>query len=70
MKIILKALFLLIALSAVPVFAQSDFETIKARAEAGDVVAQYDLGVMYDDGDEVIQNYEEAVKWFRIHIRK
>jgi hypothetical protein len=30
MKIILKALFLLIALSAVPVLAQSDFEATKA----------------------------------------
>ncbi len=40
MKTIIKALFMLIALSiAVPVFAQSDFEATKARAEAGDANA-------------------------------
>jgi hypothetical protein len=38
MKSIFKSLLLLIALSAVPVFAQSDFEATKARAEAGDAV--------------------------------
>jgi hypothetical protein len=35
MKTILKALFLLIALAAVPVFAQSDFEVLKACVAAG-----------------------------------
>lgn len=39
MKTIIKALFLLTALSAVSVFAQSDFEETKARAEAGDAEA-------------------------------
>ena len=38
MKTILKTLFLLIALSALPVLAQIDFEATKARAEAGDAV--------------------------------
>jgi hypothetical protein len=40
MKTILKTLLLLIALSAAPVFAQSDYETTKVRAEAGDAEAQ------------------------------
>ena len=41
MKTILKTLFLLIAITAaLPVFAQSDFQAIKARAEAGDAEAQ------------------------------
>ncbi len=53
MKTILKALFLLIALTAVPVFAQSDFETIKARAEAG---------VMNNEGDSVEQSDQDATK--------
>ena len=40
MKTILKALFLLVALTAaLPVFAQSDFEATKASAEAGDANA-------------------------------
>ncbi len=37
MKTILKSFFLLVALTvAVPVFAQTDFEATKARAEAED----------------------------------
>ena len=35
-------------------------------AEAGDEVAQYNLGVMYDNGDGVPQDYKEAVKWYRL----
>jgi hypothetical protein len=40
MKLLFKTLFFLVALSAVPVFAQSDFEAVKARAEAGDAEAK------------------------------
>ena len=54
MKTILKAFFLLVALTlAVPVFAQSDFEAIKARAKAG---------VMNNEGDSVEQSDQEAMK--------
>jgi hypothetical protein len=54
MKTILKTLYLLVALtSAVPVFAQSDFETTKARAEAGE---------MYNEGDGVEQSDQDATK--------
>ena len=35
-------------------------------AEAGDEVAQYNLGVMYDNGRGVLQDYKEAVKWYRL----
>ena len=31
-------------------------------AEAGDEVAQYNLGLMYDNGEGVLQDYKEAVK--------
>lgn len=42
MKTILKSFFLLVALTAtVPVLAQSDIEATKARAEAGEVKAQF-----------------------------
>ena len=40
-------------------------KTIQERAEAGDVVAQYNLGVMYDNGEGVPEDDVEAVKWFR-----
>jgi len=35
----------------------------KPLAEAGDVDAQYNLGIMYDNGYGVPQDYAEAVKW-------
>ena len=35
-------------------------------AEAGDADAQYNLGVMYNEGDGVLQDYKEAVKWYRL----
>ncbi len=53
MKSILKTLLLLIALSAVPVFAQSEFEATKARAEAGDAEAQTELAFIFIAGDGV-----------------
>ena len=34
-------------------------------AEQGDADAQFDLGVMYYDGQGVPQDHAEAVKWFR-----
>ena len=34
-------------------------------AEQGNAEAQYSLGVMYDNGQGVTQNYAEAVKWYR-----
>ena len=67
MKSIFKALFFLCALSlAFPVFAQSDFDATKARAEAGDANAQNNLGAMYDNGTGVAENVQEAVKWYRL----
>ena len=35
-------------------------------AETGDSNAQLQLGVMYDVGQGVTQNYEESVKWYRL----
>jgi TPR repeat protein len=35
-------------------------------AEAGDVEAQYNLGVMYDNGQGVLQDYAEAARWYRL----
>ena len=34
-------------------------------AEEGDPTAQYELGIMYQNGEGVPQNYSKAVKWFR-----
>ncbi|MDA8031577.1 MAG: sel1 repeat family protein, partial [Alphaproteobacteria bacterium] len=38
----------------------------KRRAEQGDDNAQYEVGVMYRDGEGVPQNHEMAARWFRL----
>ncbi len=35
-------------------------------AEQGDALAQYNLGIMYCNGQGVPQDYKEAVKWYRL----
>jgi len=37
----------------------------KAIAEQGHAIAHYNLGVKYDRGEGVPQDYVEAVKWYR-----
>ena len=50
--------------------AAGDFVTAlkewKPLALAGDTNAQYNLGLMYNNGDGVPQDYKEAVKWYRL----
>ena len=41
------------------------FTETKKMAEAGDASAQFSLGVMYYNGDGVLKDSAEAVKWFR-----
>ncbi len=36
-----------------------------AKAEKGDVQAQYSLGMMYSNGNHVKKDYKEAAKWWR-----
>ena len=38
---------------------------IRKAADQGDAAAQYNLGVMYDNGQGVPQDYAEAVRWYR-----
>ena len=35
-------------------------------AEQGNAIAQYNLGMIYQNGYGVIQDYAEAVKWYRL----
>jgi TPR repeat protein len=37
---------------------------LRPLAERGDVLAQYKLGVMYNNGEGVPQDFREAVNWF------
>lgn len=34
------------------------------KARRGNSIAQYNLGVMYDDGKDVVQDYERALYWY------
>jgi len=43
----------------------SDDLEVKKWAEKGDAGAQHNLGLMYYDGEGVVQDYIEAVKWYR-----
>lgn len=42
----------------------SPYQETLHKAEAGDPQAQYNLGVMYDIGQGVPQDYTEAAKWY------
>jgi TPR repeat protein len=42
------------------------FKEWQPLAVAGNATAQYNLGVMYREGQGVPQDYKEAVKWFRL----
>ena len=52
----------LFALSAV---AEDDLSQLEILAEQGNPYAQNDLGVMYEGGERVAQDYEKAVFWYQ-----
>lgn len=41
-----------------------DFMKLKRSAEQGNAEAQYKLGLMYDIGKEVDQDYQKAFEWY------
>ena len=45
---------------------QSDFAVLSAKANSDDAEAQFSLGLMYELGQGVPQDYAEAVKWYRM----
>jgi clan AA aspartic protease (TIGR02281 family) len=50
-------------------YSRGDYATALAifrpLAEAGDVTAQFDLGVMYANGQGLVQDYIQALTWYR-----
>ena len=42
----------------------------RLAAKQGYAPAQYNLGIMYDKGEGVPQNYEEAMKWFHLAAKQ
>ena len=59
-----RTLFLTCALSPLLAFADADFDALKAKAEKGDVEAQFNLGGCYAKGIGVIKDELKAVEWF------
>jgi hypothetical protein len=43
-----------------------DFEGIRKLAEQGDAAAQFAVGAHYATGEDVPQDYAEAVRWFTL----
>ncbi|EPI3704007.1 tetratricopeptide repeat protein [Neisseria gonorrhoeae] len=43
----------------------SDFRENLQAAEQGNAAAQFNLGVMYENGQGVCQDYVQAVQWYR-----
>ncbi|ENW1538914.1 sel1 repeat family protein [Neisseria gonorrhoeae] len=43
----------------------SDFRENLQAAEQGNAAAQFNLGVMYENGQRVRQDYVQAVQWYR-----
>ena len=43
----------------------TSFSTINERARKGNAEAQYQLGVIYERGDDQEQNFYKAVRWHR-----
>jgi len=55
------------ACAETPEPAQDDsIEALRTRANAGDADAQYNLGLMYDNGEGVPEDDVEAYKWFNL----
>jgi len=42
-----------------------EIDDLRKRAERGDALAQFDLGVLYARGEAVPENQVEAAKWYR-----
>jgi TPR repeat protein len=60
---------LLVCLVLLPSLTNSQgtekFNELRAKAEAGDVSAQFAVGFMYDTGLEVVKNSGEAMRWYQ-----
>ena len=46
------------------------FKKWKPLAEKGNSTAQFNLGLMYDKGDGVRQNFPKAVRWYRLAAKQ
>ena len=65
MRWILTCVAAVFLLAVTPASAQ-DYEATRHAAEQGDADAQFNLGVAYENGEGVPQDYAEAVRWYRL----
>jgi hypothetical protein len=63
MKHIIIALALVVGLA--PLAWADNATTVRTLAEQGDAKAQFALGTMYRDGQGVVRDYTEALRWWR-----
>lgn len=80
MKLFLTTLFLAITLSSTAfaddfsdgfaAYEKGDYKTAmelwKPYAKQGEPSAQYNLGLMYDNGEGVPEDDKQAIKWYRL----
>ena len=45
-------------------YARLTIKKLEEMAEQGDAWAQFELGVCYSNGIDVVQDYKQAVKWW------
>src|SRR5690349_19833986 len=55
--------FLVICISQ-SAFADKAFDDALKKAKAGDAADQHNLGLLYDKGQGVTQNYKKAAAWY------
>ena len=58
-------LLLFLAVFSRAIFGADSVDELRKKAEAGDAAAQYNLGVMYANGNGVLSDSAEAVRWYR-----
>jgi TPR repeat protein len=64
-----KPLLFVLALAVIPVGVDAqgpDLEETRARAALGDVIAQFNLGFMYEDGEGVPEDDVLAYMWYNL----
>ena len=66
MKLRVAAVTVLVALVVGAQAQTPEIDALRARAEQGDAEAQFNLGVMYSNGEGVPQDDAEAVRWYRL----
>jgi len=48
------------------IYSMIDVEDLRGYAEQGDALAQYNLGVLYELGEDLPEDHVEAVQWYRL----